>query len=186
MFDVDHFKRVNDTYGHDVGDRVLRAIGREAPSDGTIVGRLGGEEFAILLENSDLSGCRHYAEDLRAKMAALSFDTPLGQMSVTCSFGVAQWQPGEIIDRIPQARRCGALPSQARRPQPRRDGATARSRERRNAMVGPGPVGHSQRRWGTARRRGAGITASRSGHRVAAWRRGWHDFGFGFSFWQRA
>jgi GGDEF domain-containing protein len=49
MLDVDHFKRINDTYGHDVGDQVLGAIGREFQSENAVVGRLGGEEFAILI-----------------------------------------------------------------------------------------------------------------------------------------
>ncbi len=100
MFDVDHFKRVNDTYGHDAGDEALRAIGRETPRDDAIVGRLGGEEFAILLKNSDLEGGRDHAECLRTRLAALSFDTRLGPMSITCSFGVAEWQPGELVDQL--------------------------------------------------------------------------------------
>jgi diguanylate cyclase (GGDEF)-like protein len=54
MFDVDHFKRVNDTYGHDVGDQILRGISRDIASECTVVGRLGGEEFAVLLEHLDL------------------------------------------------------------------------------------------------------------------------------------
>jgi two-component system cell cycle response regulator len=100
MFDVDHFKRVNDTFGHEVGDQVLRAIGREVQSERATVGRLGGEEFAILLGNCSLTAGGEQAESLRVKLAALSFDTALGAMSVTCSFGVAEWQPGEDIDQI--------------------------------------------------------------------------------------
>jgi len=100
MFDVDHFKRVNDTFGHDVGDQVLRAIGGEAQSERATVGRLGGEEFAILLENSNLMAGGEHAESLRIKLAALSFNTALGRMSVTCSFGVAEWQPGEAVDQL--------------------------------------------------------------------------------------
>lgn len=100
MFDVDHFKRVNDTYGHDVGDQVLRAIGQQASDSGTFVGRLGGEEFAILLKNSDLAAARDHAERLRIKLAALSFDTARGPMSITSSFGVAEWQIGESIDDL--------------------------------------------------------------------------------------
>jgi two-component system cell cycle response regulator len=100
MFDVDHFKRVNDTYGHEVGDQVLRAIGRETPCEGTIVGRLGGEEFAILIKYSDLNGAWEHAEGLRTRLAELSFDTPLGPLSITSSFGVAEWQPGESVDEL--------------------------------------------------------------------------------------
>jgi two-component system cell cycle response regulator len=100
MFDVDHFKRVNDTHGHDVGDEVLRAIGREASCDGAIIGRLGGEEFALVLEASSLQAGVALAERLRTDLAALSFDTVLGKMRVTCSFGVAEWRPGETVDQL--------------------------------------------------------------------------------------
>jgi two-component system, cell cycle response regulator len=100
MFDVDHFKQVNDTYGHDVGDQVLRAIGRELPSERAMIGRLGGEEFAVLLEASNLQAGMDHAERLLIKLSALSFETAAGKLSVTCSFGVAEWQPGETIDRL--------------------------------------------------------------------------------------
>jgi diguanylate cyclase (GGDEF)-like protein len=100
MFDVDHFKRVNDSYGHDVGDQVLRAIGRETPGERTTVGRLGGEEFAVLLEASDLDAGMAHAERLRTKLAALSFESELGNLTVTCSFGVAEWHVGESIDQL--------------------------------------------------------------------------------------
>jgi two-component system cell cycle response regulator len=100
MFDVDHFKRVNDLYGHDVGDQVLRAIGSEAVGERATVGRLGGEEFAILLEASNLEAGMTHAEGLREKLAALSFEIANGKVAVTCSFGVAEWQPGETIDRL--------------------------------------------------------------------------------------
>jgi diguanylate cyclase (GGDEF)-like protein len=100
MFDVDHFKRVNDTYGHDIGDEVLRAIGRVAPAEGGMIGRLGGEEFAVLLERSNERAGLEHAERLRAKLAAQSFETPLGRLSVTCSFGVAECRPGETVDQV--------------------------------------------------------------------------------------
>ena|GEM_PF-124895 len=100
MFDVDHFKRVNDTYGHDIGDQVLRSIGREAISEHAMFGRLGGEEFAILLDGSNVQAGTEHAERLRVKLGALSFETAPGKMSVTCSFGVAEWQPGETVDRL--------------------------------------------------------------------------------------
>jgi two-component system cell cycle response regulator len=100
MFDADHFKRVNDTYGHDIGDQVLRGISRAAASDRLIVGRLGGEEFAILLEASNLEAGLKLAEDLRAKMAALTFDTERGKLTLTCSFGVSEWEHGESIDQL--------------------------------------------------------------------------------------
>jgi two-component system, cell cycle response regulator len=100
MFDVDHFKRVNDTYGHDTGDQVLRAISREVLADGVLTGRLGGEEFAVLLEAASREDATEHAERLRIRLGALSFPTASGAMSVTCSFGVAQWLPGETIDEL--------------------------------------------------------------------------------------
>jgi two-component system cell cycle response regulator len=100
MFDVDHFKRVNDTYGHDVGDEVLRAIGREARKGAAVLGRLGGEEFAIVLEESSLDEATAYAEELRERLAALSFDPAGRSFSVTASFGVAERAAQESIDLL--------------------------------------------------------------------------------------
>jgi two-component system, cell cycle response regulator len=100
MFDVDHFKRVNDQFGHDVGDEVLRCIGQEVPCEAAIVGRLGGEEFAILLADSGLAAGADLADCFRRKLAALSFDTSLGSASITCSFGVTEWQAGESVDQL--------------------------------------------------------------------------------------
>jgi diguanylate cyclase (GGDEF)-like protein len=100
MFDVDHFKDINDTCGHDAGDQVLRDIGGEASSKKGIVGRLGGEEFAILLEGADLETATTFAEALRTRLAELSFDTAGGKLSVTCSLGVAEARPGESIDQL--------------------------------------------------------------------------------------
>jgi two-component system, cell cycle response regulator len=100
MFDVDHFKRVNDTYGHDVGDQVLRGIAQAAASECPMVGRLGGEEFAILLEASNGDAGITVAERLRAKLAALAFDTAPGKLALTSSFGVSEWKQGESIDQL--------------------------------------------------------------------------------------
>jgi two-component system cell cycle response regulator len=100
MFDIDHFKDVNDTYGHDVGDQVLRVIGDETRKDKTVLGRLGGEEFAIVLEGSSLDAATAYAEELRDKLAALSFETEGQTFSVTASFGVAERAAQESIDLL--------------------------------------------------------------------------------------
>jgi two-component system cell cycle response regulator len=100
MFDVDHFKRVNDTYGHDVGDQVLRGIAQAAAGECPMVGRLGGEEFAILLEASSRNAGIALAERLRTKVAALAFDTAQGKLTLTSSFGVSEWNQGESIDQL--------------------------------------------------------------------------------------
>jgi diguanylate cyclase (GGDEF)-like protein len=98
MLDIDYFKRINDSYGHSAGDEALRAIAREIFKEGTIVGRLGGEEFAMLLEGAPLSKAAEIAESLRLRLQEL--EVPIGQqtISLTCSFGVSQWQVDDTID----------------------------------------------------------------------------------------
>lgn len=99
MLDADHFKHINDTYGHDVGDQVLAAIGREVQTEDALVGRMGGEEFAILMKGAGHDAAEH-AETIRARIAALSFDAANEKASVTCSFGVAERRAGEGIDQL--------------------------------------------------------------------------------------
>jgi diguanylate cyclase (GGDEF)-like protein len=98
MLDIDHFKRINDSYGHSAGDEALRAIAREVSKEGAIVGRLGGEEFAILLEGIPLSNAVEIAESLRLRLQELEVSIGQQTMSLTCSFGVSQWQVDDTID----------------------------------------------------------------------------------------
>ncbi|HEV3185790.1 MAG TPA: diguanylate cyclase [Xanthobacteraceae bacterium] len=98
LFDIDHFKRVNDLYGHDVGDRAIRAVAQAAAGEELIVGRLGGEEFAALVDGQGLDRALALAERLRQNMASLKFDTSHGRLTLTCSFGVSEWEPGDTID----------------------------------------------------------------------------------------
>ena len=100
IFDIDHFKRVNDLYGHDVGDRAIGAVAQEAAAATTLVGRLGGEEFAMLLAGQGLDDALALAERLRGKMSALQFDTSHGPLSITCSFGVSTWEGADTIDLL--------------------------------------------------------------------------------------
>ena len=100
MFDVDHFKRINDEYGHDIGDQALRGISREVAGNCRMVGRLGGEEFAIVLEGAALSAAVKVAECLRVNLAALRFETAKGPMTLTCSFGVSEWEMGDTLDQL--------------------------------------------------------------------------------------
>jgi len=100
MFDVDHFKTINDRYGHDVGDEALRGITRAAMIGNTTLGRLGGEEFAMLLENTALPEAVTLAEHLRKKLAALRFEAAPKPMTLTCSFGVSEWRHGDTIDSL--------------------------------------------------------------------------------------
>jgi|GEM_PF-1394130 two-component system, cell cycle response regulator len=99
LFDVDRFKRINDMHGHQAGDVVLAKLGAAVRrvSEGP-VGRLGGEEFCLLL-SCDLAEAVEVAEDLRQSIKALDF-TEMESFGVTCSFGVAEWENGDTIDRI--------------------------------------------------------------------------------------
>jgi diguanylate cyclase (GGDEF)-like protein len=101
MFDIDHFKRVNDMHGHDVGDAAIRGVAREAAATKkAILGRLGGEEFAILLEGVAHSDAVAVAEDLRLRLAEARFESGTEEISLTCSFGVSEWESGDTIDRL--------------------------------------------------------------------------------------
>jgi diguanylate cyclase (GGDEF)-like protein len=98
MFDVDHFKNVNDTYGHDGGDAVLRAMAdcfRQAMRASDVAGRLGGEEFVILLPETDLSGAQLLAERLRAAIERLALSFGKHLIGVTVSIGVVSVQHDE-------------------------------------------------------------------------------------------
>jgi diguanylate cyclase (GGDEF)-like protein len=95
MVDLDHFKRINDEHGHGVGDAVLREVAhrmRRQIRRADLLGRLGGEEFAILLPDTDLVGARTQAEHLLTALRGQPFPT-VGQ--VTASLGVAQWNGRE-------------------------------------------------------------------------------------------
>jgi diguanylate cyclase (GGDEF)-like protein len=100
LFDIDHFKRVNDLYGHDLGDRAICAVAHEAAAENLFVGRLGGEEFAMLIEGQGADAAFAAAERLRGKMGALQFDTSRGTLALTCSFGVSTWEAGDSIEML--------------------------------------------------------------------------------------
>ncbi|MBB5236087.1 GGDEF domain-containing protein [Deinococcus budaensis] len=95
LFDLDHFKRVNDTFGHAAGDRVLRAAAQAAGGvleEGDRLGRWGGEEFLVIVPGQGRAGAERLARDLQAAVAAQPHGE-VGQVTVSC--GVAQSQPGE-------------------------------------------------------------------------------------------
>jgi two-component system, cell cycle response regulator len=90
--DIDHFKRVNDEFGHDVGDQVIKGFAdvlRRTKRSTDAVARFGGEEFVLVCEETDQEGARQLAERVRSELGAVSFHTPKGSLSVTCSLGVA-------------------------------------------------------------------------------------------------
>ncbi len=101
MFDIDHFKSINDTYGHDVGDAVLREIAqlvRDNIRENDILARWGGEEFMVLSPGSDKGRARQVAERLRCAVAGFQFTGVPRQ--VTSSFGATVHASGESGDAM--------------------------------------------------------------------------------------
>ncbi len=97
LIDVDRFKRINDTYGHDVGDEVLRKLARILKSElrsPDVLGRWGGEEFALVIPETDLNGAKVLCERLRRKVEETSFDR-VGK--VTVSIGLTQFNKKDTM-----------------------------------------------------------------------------------------
>ena len=105
--DLDHFKLVNDTYGHPVGDQVLKGVARilkEQARDSDVVARYGGEEFAIVMSETDEAGATVIAERIRDRVARIVHRTPQGPLQVTISLGTATFPDdartkAELIER---------------------------------------------------------------------------------------
>ncbi len=108
MFDLDHFKKVNDTYGHLGGDAVLCAVSRVVKSslrENDIAGRYGGEEFGIILPNTPEAGAMVVAERIRASIEASPIPFEDREIKATSSLGVTEYRQG-VVD-------CEALIAQA-------------------------------------------------------------------------
>ncbi|MCA9245370.1 MAG: GGDEF domain-containing protein, partial [Phycisphaerales bacterium] len=108
--DLDHFKSINDTYGHTVGDKVIAAFAdtlARAAAGRYLVARIGGEEFAVLLPDATVSAARQFAEQVRIAFAVRAIDGLEKGASVTASFGVAERADGEhwsdLLDRADRA-----------------------------------------------------------------------------------
>lgn len=106
MIDVDHFKRVNDEFGHVTGDHVLRELARRLAAgirEGDLLARYGGEELALLLPDTDLAAALELCERLRAEVAATSFESHRGPVPVTVSVGVSAFRDdvtgAALVDR---------------------------------------------------------------------------------------
>ena len=101
MFDIDHFKKINDTYGHDAGDEVLIKIAdllKQSVRSTDMVARLGGEEFCVILTNTANKQGIKLAETIRKKIENTTFKGQHGSIQVTMSIGIAERQIGETIN----------------------------------------------------------------------------------------
>lgn len=98
MVDVDHFKSINDAHGHKVGDEAICAVAQTLSAERGVVGRLGGEEFALLMRGRGMAEALEVAERLRASLATLSVGG--AGVVLTCSFGVGEWRAGDTIDSL--------------------------------------------------------------------------------------
>jgi two-component system cell cycle response regulator len=111
LTDIDHFKRINDSYGHPTGDQVLKRVAlilKGSARKIDIVARYGGEEFAIVLEGTDRNGARQLAERIRQEVEEQSFESAKGRFQATLSLGVAVYPDDarskqDVITRADQA-----------------------------------------------------------------------------------
>jgi len=91
--DLDHFKKVNDTFGHGAGDFVLHAFGERLLAtlrEADLAGRIGGEEFLMVLPETDLTGARPFADRLLKAVSSVPIPLPSCNLNVTCSLGIAE------------------------------------------------------------------------------------------------
>ncbi|MBI3772268.1 MAG: diguanylate cyclase [Gammaproteobacteria bacterium] len=105
LCDVDHFKNINDTYGHKAGDRALKVIAKilkKSVRDADFLARVGGEEFAIILPETPLGDAMTVAEKLRANVQALEFAYNGTPVPITVSGGVAQFKEGDDAEKVYQ------------------------------------------------------------------------------------
>ncbi len=103
ILDLDHFKSINDTFGHQAGDKVLKIIAnvlRKGLRGDDFIARFGGEEFALLMPGSDLGGGSRLLERLRAAVEQCPFHFKGERVSVTMSAGVAVFKPGENASQV--------------------------------------------------------------------------------------
>ena len=107
LLDIDDFKRVNDRFGHDAGDRALRVFAdvlRSAMRETDVAARIGGEEFACLLPSSDEAGAHRLAERIRADLAGRVIALPDGrELSITASLGIAAYPAGKTAEALLRA-----------------------------------------------------------------------------------
>jgi two-component system, cell cycle response regulator len=117
LVDLDHFKSINDTYGHTAGDRVLMAAASIFKNELRMIDipcRYGGEEFAIVLPSTPLLTAAHVAERLRAALANAEIETSNTRIKITGSFGVASFYPEQKITPLQLVEKTDELLYQAK------------------------------------------------------------------------
>lgn len=100
MMDIDHFKQINDTYGHEIGDKVLQNVAivlRNGCRASDLLCRYGGEEFLIVMPNTSTAGAEISAEKIRRALQQHTFDINGNSFAVTASFGISEWQGEDDI-----------------------------------------------------------------------------------------
>ncbi|WP_430912129.1 GGDEF domain-containing response regulator [Methylobacterium sp. sgz302541] len=99
QIDIDHFKSINDRFGHDVGDCVIRCVAQVLRETGAVTGRLGGEEFAVLMPGHGLGGAAVVAHRIRSRCAVTAVP---GQpdLRFTASIGLSEWSAGDSVDSL--------------------------------------------------------------------------------------
>jgi two-component system cell cycle response regulator len=100
MVDIDYFKRINDRYGHEAGDHAICAVAHGLMVERALVGRIGGEEFSMLLDGRCMADAVGIAERRRAKFEELQIEAGAETIKLTCSFGVSEWRKGDTIDHL--------------------------------------------------------------------------------------
>ncbi len=118
MLDIDHFKSVNDTYGHLVGDEVLREFGKrvgEEMCEDDLLARYGGEEFCLLLSATDAVEAMEVAERCRKAVCEQPFETAAGPLDISASFGFAVLNPGQSETGLELINRADAKLYEAKR-----------------------------------------------------------------------
>lgn len=101
MLDIDHFKQVNDRFGHATGDEVIASVAtllRQRLRSTDVIGRYGGEEFAVVMANCDAAAAAAVLDDFRQRFQELEFSAGGTRFSVTISIGVAEYRPGMEVD----------------------------------------------------------------------------------------
>lgn len=103
MLDIDHFKKVNDTYGHPMGDRVIKSLAlflKQRLRKTDHIGRYGGEEFAVVLPDTDLEAAHRVLEEIRRRFAEIRYPAQPHDLSCTFSCGIAQLHDGLDINQL--------------------------------------------------------------------------------------